>query len=51
MYLLSYHVMTGGVAAITRHLKLAMLPSWTTQLCGLRTNLGNASRRSENLKN
>lgn len=40
--------MTGGEAAITLHLKLATPPSCTIQLCGLRTNLGMASRRSTN---
>jgi len=41
-----YHVMTGGEEASTLHLKDAVLPSGTTQLCGLRTNRGIASRRS-----
>lgn len=39
-------VITGGEAAMTLHLKLATFPSCTTQLWGLRTNRGMASRRS-----
>ena len=42
----AHHVMTGGEAAMTLHLKLATPPSWTIQLCGFLTNLGIASRRS-----
>ena len=40
------HVITGGDAAMTLHLKLATPPSWVIQLWGLRTNRGIASRRS-----
>lgn len=46
IHVIEYQVIIGGDAARTLHLKIATFPSWTVHLCGLRTNLGIASRRS-----
>ena len=41
-----YHVTTGGEAAIILQSNLAICPSVTVHVLGLRTNRGIASRRS-----
>ena len=46
----TYHVTTGGEAAIILQSNLAICPSVTVQVRGLRTNRGIASRRSEKKK-